>query len=633
MKCSYCEQAALFLCECTQPYMCPIHLGIHLASKPGHQFEELKLKLSKSKSIILERLQKVNEIKAQILKVSQTLIKDIKRLSYEADKKLSQISKSYLKMLQSDELCLSKIQEIEKIASNDIIIRPIDFENIRFQLVKQYSTKFSSCFDISEMRKNEFWKYHGLEIVCGAVSEDGNILVTGGNDSFVRVWDLEEKRPLFVLLGHKDNVTCVTLAKDSQFIISGSNDTSIIIWSINKRSIVATLREHEDCLFKLAYNESRSLIFSLDCSDHVYIWDFVKHSIIKKIENIGDIYEIIPIASKNFLIICLYDKIIFYDTENNLAIKELTGNENFVITKKEDKIASLSEDNMKIIIYDTNTFIHLLTINAFKSVESMATTPDSQFIISEHNCSLIIWSILTGAKVNEFSFNYLCIYIPFKDSILAIGLNEELNISEIDFNKKKADEIFLLREFNPNNKSLFIQSNLFGYVNRKKAYVWDSNDKIEKLCIKPKTKDNFAKLIKISNNGKLVIIVKSNSKIIECWSLETNEKIGEFEGHKDEINCAEIFGDSLTLASGSDDEVVRVWNLKTFKLISKFNGHSNGVKSINFIEEKNLLISLSTCELIIWDLSNQRKYGEYRSSSYLIVVNYLGFVFQMIVSA
>lgn len=67
-----------------------------------------------------------------------------------------------------------------------------------------------------------------------AFSPDGALLVTGGRDSLVRVWDLQSdsEQPLVTLEGHRKPVLTVAFHPAGSFIASGSGDNSVRLWGI-----------------------------------------------------------------------------------------------------------------------------------------------------------------------------------------------------------------------------------------------------------------------------------------------------------------------------------------------------------------------------------------------------------------
>lgn len=59
----------------------------------------------------------------------------------------------------------------------------------------------------------------------------GNMLVSGSDDAYVRLWDLRSPLPLVrVMCGHTQSITCVAPKGDGNYFISNSEDNSLKLW-------------------------------------------------------------------------------------------------------------------------------------------------------------------------------------------------------------------------------------------------------------------------------------------------------------------------------------------------------------------------------------------------------------------
>lgn len=93
---------------------------------------------------------------------------------------------------------------------------------------------------------------HAGSITCLAFSEDGSKIISGGWDSQVLVWDIEEGNVIAELKGHNGPVWGV-MVYDEKFVFTGCADKMIRIFDINGKSL-ATIKGHTDvvrCFCKL----------------------------------------------------------------------------------------------------------------------------------------------------------------------------------------------------------------------------------------------------------------------------------------------------------------------------------------------------------------------------------------------
>ncbi|KAJ1472909.1 WD40-repeat-containing domain protein [Baffinella frigidus] len=71
------------------------------------------------------------------------------------------------------------------------------------------------------------------DVRCVATSPDNNVIVTGGHDSFVRVWDIRNKTLVRKLIGHMGHVLSCVFSPDGATIASGSEDSTARLWNLN----------------------------------------------------------------------------------------------------------------------------------------------------------------------------------------------------------------------------------------------------------------------------------------------------------------------------------------------------------------------------------------------------------------
>lgn len=69
-------------------------------------------------------------------------------------------------------------------------------------------------------------------VVCASVDSGSSpsLVVTGGSDNWIRVFDYASKKEVEVIKGHHGPVNCVSFSPDGQTYASGSDDGTIRIW-------------------------------------------------------------------------------------------------------------------------------------------------------------------------------------------------------------------------------------------------------------------------------------------------------------------------------------------------------------------------------------------------------------------
>ncbi|KAL9603898.1 MAG: hypothetical protein Q9219_000836 [cf. Caloplaca sp. 3 TL-2023] len=95
------------------------------------------------------------------------------------------------------------------------------------------------------------------------------VAISGSRDTTLRVWDLESGTCSSVLMGHQASVRCLEIHGD--LVVSGSYDTTAKIWSISTGQCLRTLQGHFSQIYAIAFDGRRIATGSLDTS--VRIWN------------------------------------------------------------------------------------------------------------------------------------------------------------------------------------------------------------------------------------------------------------------------------------------------------------------------------------------------------------------------
>ncbi|OCL12954.1 F-box/WD repeat-containing protein pof1 [Glonium stellatum] len=109
---------------------------------------------------------------------------------------------------------------------------------------------------------------HTSTVRCLKMS-DANTAISGSRDTTLRIWDLKKGICKHVLVGHQASVRCLEIHGD--LIVSGSYDTTARIWSISEGRCLRTLTGHFSQIYAIAFDGKKIATGSLDTS--VRIWD------------------------------------------------------------------------------------------------------------------------------------------------------------------------------------------------------------------------------------------------------------------------------------------------------------------------------------------------------------------------
>ena len=111
-------------------------------------------------------------------------------------------------------------------------------------------------------------------ITCLGASADGRIAVFGMVNGSARVFDLEAKRELLLLIGRKAEMRSVAVSRDGLHAVSGSDDKMLSLWDLKTgRELLRSLKGHLGPVSSVALSPDGRRILSGSEDGTVRLWD------------------------------------------------------------------------------------------------------------------------------------------------------------------------------------------------------------------------------------------------------------------------------------------------------------------------------------------------------------------------
>ena len=114
---------------------------------------------------------------------------------------------------------------------------------------------------------------HSANITSLALDGYYEILVSGGADSNIKVWNLQTEEIIQTLQGHSAAVTCLDISEDGETLVSGSDDNTIVVWDfdLQNEQVIYTLKGHSSGVKAVAISADGQTIFSHD-DNTIKVW-------------------------------------------------------------------------------------------------------------------------------------------------------------------------------------------------------------------------------------------------------------------------------------------------------------------------------------------------------------------------
>jgi len=94
------------------------------------------------------------------------------------------------------------------------------------------------------------------------LSIDGAVLVTGGKDKMIQLWDISTNTLLGSVQAGKYAVTSLKISKDMKYLITGNGDTFVRLWRFSDGSYLKKYKGHETAVLCCDISPTNNVIAS-----------------------------------------------------------------------------------------------------------------------------------------------------------------------------------------------------------------------------------------------------------------------------------------------------------------------------------------------------------------------------------
>ena len=360
-------------------------------------------------------------------------------------------------------------------------------------------------------------KVHRGSVSCLIFHPVYNLLVSGGDDASIMVWECEEFTKEKSIKAHSNTVNGLAFDYSGKYLASCSADLTIKIWNFDSMSCFKTLTGHEHTISSLEFTNDGHFLYSASRDKTIRFWDVSSGNIKRTFHGHTEWVRCLSLNSQgNLLASSADDELIFiWNAENGTQLYTLTGHEN----------------KIEAVVFVKN---QLALANIYNSDYVQSFT---QSLISESS------ETVDSIKNKEFASNS------------TNNTNDNYN-SLIDLNKKLLEKSKISAQKDQKiNKEYVISAS-----RDKTIKIWDV---FGTSCIFTFTgHDNWVRAIVVHPNGKY-LVSSSDDKSIRVWELKTGRCSKKILDAHDKFVVSLAFTHKFAyLASGSNDQTVKLWDCK-----------------------------------------------------------------------
>ena len=119
-----------------------------------------------------------------------------------------------------------------------------------------------------------------------AMPQGGKILVSGGVDETIRIFDLQRGCAMGTLYEHKGSITCLKFV-NQKYLLSGGSDGVLIIWRVKDWEPLHSFKAHQASVVDISSHPSGRMALSIGRDNQLRLWDLMNGScaVTKKMED------------------------------------------------------------------------------------------------------------------------------------------------------------------------------------------------------------------------------------------------------------------------------------------------------------------------------------------------------------
>ncbi|KAH8797291.1 WD40-repeat-containing domain protein [Flagelloscypha sp. PMI_526] len=458
----------------------------------------------------------------------------------------------------------------------------------------------------------------GASVRTIALSPDGKHIVSGSDDTTVRIWDAESGKRLHTLVGHTQSVNSIVFSPDGKRIVSGSEDRTVRIWNAESGKQLRTLDGHTDAVESVALSPDGKRIVSGSSDSTVRIWDAESGKHLRTLGgHTGYVWSVSFSPDGKRIVSGSQDSTVrIWDAESGKHLRTLNRHTDSVgsvaFSPNGKRIVSGSKDGT-VRIWNAESGKQLGTLDGHTDfVGSVTFSPDGKRIVSgSYDRTVRIWNAESGKHLRTLDGHTDAVesvtFSPDGKRIVSGSSDSTVRIWDAEAGKhlRTLDGHATYVEavsFSPDGKYIVSGSQ------DSTVHIWDAESGKHLRTLDGHT--GYVWSASFSPDGRR-IISGSYGKSGYIWNISSVTQLGTLDGHTGPVGCVAFSSDGKRIVSGSYDSTVRIWNAESVKQLRKLDGHTSVVKSVAFSPDGKRIVSGSHDGTIrIWDAELGKQLGK-----------------------
>ncbi|HEY3382789.1 MAG TPA: protein kinase [Vicinamibacterales bacterium] len=445
-----------------------------------------------------------------------------------------------------------------------------------------------------------------------AVSADGRVVLGGGLDNMVHVWDAVSGSVLRSFFGHQAWVTCLALTADGRLALSGSVDDTVRVWNVATGQCLSTLEGHTDDVSSVAVQAAGRWGVSGAYDHTVRVWEFPTGQCLRLLEGHTNWVSAVALGRDSRTVVSAsYDGTLrVWDAPTGGCLHVLQGHQGRVTTVAASAdarwaISGGADRSLRLWDVPNGKCVRVLQGHAGE-ITSVDLSADGRFALSgsaDHTVRL--WDTSSGRCLRTFQGHVREITAVAVSTDASLAVTASVDCSLRLWNTRGLCHHPLpappaLSRVTSAEASLEAEARFLALLgNGREALSADRAD--EALAVARAVRSLPGR----NRDGEALGLWTDLSCRCQRVGLSAAWCVRVMSGHTTEVKGLAVTPDGRMVASTGPEGTVRVRELATGRAIRTLEGHTHGVSAIAACPDGHHLASVGgDGRLCLWDLDS-----------------------------
>ncbi|MBI1921866.1 MAG: protein kinase [Geobacter sp.] len=465
---------------------------------------------------------------------------------------------------------------------------------------------------------------HNKWVHSVAFSPDGKYVLSGSGDKTLRLWEAATGKELKRFEGHSDSVWAVAFSPDGRYVLSGSGDKTLKLWETATGREIGRFEGHVDRVMSVAFSPDGRYVFSGSWDWTHMLWETATGKLVGLFAEYSKWVHSVAFSPDGRHVLSSSDKTIrLWETATGKEVRRFEGHSDWVhsVAFSPDSRYVISGSRDKTLrLWDVATGSELGCFEGHSyPVLSVTFSPDGRYVLSSSDKTIRLCQLKSLTRAPESSSYPVLSRIRPPSELLTESREVQLLLASATASIQRGSFMeahSLLRQIQvghayERNKEVLDLITFCGIKGLGRHSAIRSGWHAATF----KGHNDSVLSVTFSPDG-LYVLSGSDDKTLKLWETAIGKELRRFEGHSDSVWAVSFSPDGRYVLSGSSDKTLRLWETATGKELRRFEGHSDWVHSVAFSPDGRYILSGSfDFTLKLWETATGKEIRQFKGHS------------------